>query len=469
MMQTFIKSQIFSWSVRVVAALAGLLMVLPVRAVETDCLVRDPSTIIKRGDTYWVYGTGPGTQQFSSKDKIHWTNQGPALPKSPDWLAATVPGNKDNTVWAPDIHLYHGKYLLYSAYSTWGTSNSGIGLATSTNLDPHSWVEQGLVVHSENGGNVNDIDPCVFEDAAGALWLSYGSFWSGIKLIKLDPNTGLQAAGSAVTSISSNGEASYIAFHNGYYYLFVNWESCCQGSLSKYNIRVGRSQAVTGPYLDKSGKDMMQGAGTLFLGSVTDNGSGRPPDDEVGPGHVGILHDTDGDWLSTHYEWARDKNGATTVNVQRLAWDSDGWPRAVLDPGPYKITSFLSTHEVLTVAKNGAMQTMPDKNTDDQSWTLADKGDGYYSVLQGSAARALTAGDEPAKPGSKVGVAPFAGRDTQLWFLQQNDDGTYTLLAKSGGRTIALDIGNCSLVDGAGVGLWTSLGNDCQKWSFHRR
>lgn len=456
---------------------AGLLLALPLllpagtgRAVETDCLVRDPSTIVKKGDTYWIYGTGPGTQQFSSRDRLHWTNRGPALPKAPDWLAATVPGNK-NDVWAPDIHLYHGTYFLYSAYSHWGSNNSGIGVATSKTLEPNSWVEQGLVVHSVQGGDMNDIDPCVFEDAAGAMWLSYGSFVSGIKLIQLDPVTGLASkTNPKVYALSSNGEASYVAFHDGYYYLWVNWDSCCQGSRSKYIIRMGRSKSVTGPYLDKGGKDMMQGGGTVFLATVYDDKSGRPPDDEVGPGHVGILHDVDGDWLSTHYEWARDKQGATTVNFQRLAWDSDGWPRAVLDPGPYKFTSFLSTHAVLTPKPGpNALQMWPDKSLPEQQWTVTDQGDGFYSLLQnGNAAQALTAGDAPAKPGTKLTVAPFTRADTQLWFVQQNDDGTHTLLCKSGGKTVAVDIGNCSLVDGAGVGLWTSLGNECQKWQLRR-
>lgn len=455
---------------RLFAALAFLLALAPARAVETDCLVRDPSTIVKRGDTYWVYGTGPGTQQFSSKDRIHWTNQGPALPTPPDWLAKTVPANK-NDVWAPDIHLYHGKYYLYSAYSQWGTNNSGIGLATSTTLEPNSWVEQGLVVHSANGDNVNDIDPCVFEDAAGALWLTYGSFNSGIKLIKLDPSTGMPDAGSpTVYPISSNGEASYVTFRDGYYYLFVNWDSCCVGSKSRYNIRMGRSRAVTGPYLDKSGKDMAQGGGTLFLGSVTDNGSGRPPDDEVGPGHVGILHDTDGDWLSTHYEWARDKKGATTVNFQRLAWDGDGWPRAVLDPGPYKMVSFLATHGLLSVtgtAGSPALQTAPDESGPRQTWTLGYQGEGYYSLISGG--KALTVAGNSTEPGAKLTLSPFARRDSQLWYLAQNDDGTYTVLSKNGGKTLALDIADCSLNDGTPVALWTSLGNDCQRWSFRRR
>ena len=449
---------------RLLAAFAFLLTVCPARAVETDCLVRDPSTMIKAKDgTYWIYGTGPGTQQFSSKDKLHWTNRGPALPTPPDWLAKTVPANK-NDVWAPDIHLYHGTYYLYSAYSQWGTNNSGIGLATSTTLAPNSWVERGLVVHSASGDNVNDIDPCVFEDAAGALWLSYGSFNSGIKLIQLDPKTGLADAGSpTVYSLSSNGEASYVYFHDGYYYLFVNWDSCCAGSQSKYNIRMGRSRTVMGPYLDKSGKGMAQGGGTLFLGSVTDNGSGRPPDDEVGPGHVGILREGGDDWLTTHYEWARDKKGATTVNLNHLAWDSDGWPRAVLDPGPFRMVSFLATHEALSVV-GASLQTEPDENASNQTWTLGYRGDGYYSLASGG--KALTVAGDSKEPGAKLTPAPFAGRDSQLWYLGQNDDGTYTVMSRNSGKALVLDIADCGQADGTPVGEWKSLGNDCQKWSF---
>jgi len=463
----------FTCPLRLLAALALLLSLAPARALETDCLVRDPSTIVKRGDTYWVYGTGRGTQQFFSKDKIHWTDRGPALPTPPDWLTKTSPSSK-NEVWAPDIHFFRGKYWLYSAYSHWGTNNSGIGLATSATLAPDSWTEQGLVVASHDGGDVNAIDPCIFEDAAGNPWLSYGSYVSGIKLIPLDPNTGLASpANKTIYSIAARQagagtavEASYIYYHDGYYYLFVNWDGCCAGSHSSYNIRMGRSRTVMGPYLDKSGKDMEQGGGTLFLGAVFDNGSGRPPDDEAGPGHVGILHESGGDWLSTHYEWARDKKGATTVNVQRLAWDGDGWPRAVLDPGPYKMVSFLATHGLLSVV-GAALQTAPDENGVNQQWTLGYQGDGNYSLRNGG--KALTVADNTTQPGAKVTPTPFAGRDAQLWYLQQNDNGTYTALSKNSGKALALDIADCGLADGTPVGEWTALGNDCQKWSFRRR
>ncbi|MDQ3815502.1 MAG: arabinan endo-1,5-alpha-L-arabinosidase, partial [Armatimonadota bacterium] len=168
------------------AALCALTTAWPVAAVETDCLVRDPSTIVKKDGTYWLFGTGKGTQQFSSTDRIHWTNQGPALSTAPGWLAAAVPGN-DNEVWAPDIHFFNGKYYLYSSYSKWGSNNSAIGVATNATLDPKAWVDQGRVIRSVQGGNLNAIDPCIFTDADGNAWLSYGSYVSGIKLVQINP------------------------------------------------------------------------------------------------------------------------------------------------------------------------------------------------------------------------------------------------------------------------------------------
>ncbi|MBV9865793.1 MAG: family 43 glycosylhydrolase [Abitibacteriaceae bacterium] len=452
----------------------------PLKAVETNVLVRDPSTIVQHDGTYWVYGTGRGTQQFSSTDRLHWTNQGPALATAPAWVANNVPGNTTNEVWAPDVHFFNGKYYLYSSYSHWGSNSSGIGLATNDTLDPKGWVDQGLVIRSIAGGDVNAIDPCIFEDAEGKPWLSYGSYVSGIKLIQLDPATGKQL-GDKVYSLATHPrgpgaaiEASYVYYHDGYYYLFVNWDACCAGAKSSYNIRMGRSKTVTGPYLDKTGKGMMQGGGTLFLAATYDNGSGRPVDDEVGPGHVGILHDTDGYWLSTHYEWARDQNGATTMNLNQLSWDTDGWPRPVLDTGPYKIVSAIATHDVLAVVRDTALegapiQTVFDAGANSQRWTLQYQGDGYYSIIKPGTNMALSVSGCNATAGAKIEISDNRNRDCQQWYLQQNDDGTYTLFPKSGNRAQALDVSGCSPNDGTPLEQWNANGLECQKWSLRLR
>ncbi|WP_119320002.1 arabinan endo-1,5-alpha-L-arabinosidase [Capsulimonas corticalis] len=309
-------------------AICALLAPGVLRAAETDCLVRDPSTMVKQDGTYWIYGTGRGVQQFSSTDRLHWTDRGPVFAVRPAWVSEAVPENRHNNAWAPDIHYFHGQYHLYYSYSSFGSQRSGIGVATNSTLDPRAWVDRGVVVQSPTSQGFNTIDPCIFVDFHGQPWLSFGSYFSGIYVVKIDPESGKTAAGAVPVKIATHPsppygdiEASAIIPHDGWYYLFVNWGSCCQGEKSTYNIRMGRSKNVTGPFLDKDGKDLKDGGGTIFLDNKKSDGS------EVGPGHVGVLFDKDGDWLTTHYEWAKDKSGATTANVDKLTWDRDGWPR----------------------------------------------------------------------------------------------------------------------------------------------
>jgi len=455
-------------------ALLLLLTLSPARAVETDMSARDPSTVVKSGGTYWVYGTGRGIPQFSSTDRLHWTFQGPVFSNAPAWVADAVPANMHNNAWAPDIHFFQGRWHLYYAYSSFGSKVSGIGVATNDSLDPKSWTDQGLVVRTGKDTNYNAIDPCIFLDGTGKPWLSFGSYFSGIKLIAIDPATGKSAVGDAtVYNIATRPhtppnaiEASCIFYHAGYYTLFVAWDGCCAGPKSTYNIRMGRSRSVTGPYLDKAGKDMREGGGTLFLGSVGDNGSGRPIDDEVGPGHVGILEDTNGPYVSYHEEWARDRGGKTTLNLSKLAWDTDGWPRLVLDPGPCQLVSALATHGI-AAGVGTAVQTLPTGGPGRQ-WTLGYLGDGFYRLVN-AAGKALSVSGDTAKTSAPIQVMPYQGRTGQQWYLQQNDDGTWTLLSKSSGKTLALDVTGCSLNDGTPLEQWTANGLDCQKWSFRAR
>jgi arabinan endo-1,5-alpha-L-arabinosidase len=132
--------------------------------------------------------------------------------------------------------------------------------------------------------------------------------------------------------IAINCEASQMIYHDGWYYLLGNKGSCCAGSNSSYNIRMGRSKTVAGPFLDNMGIDMIQGGGKLFVTS-----SGR----YVGPGHFGLLDlgDDVQKW-SCHYEADLDRGGASVLDIRPLLW-KDGWPVAGddLKPGTYTIES----------------------------------------------------------------------------------------------------------------------------------
>ena len=305
--------------------------VLPLeQSASRGITTRDPSSIIKCKDEYWVFYTGRGVPSYHSKDLVTW-QKGPAVfNTAPQWIADIVPENRHMSYWAPDISKLGDHYLLYYAVSSMGKITSAIGLASNPTLDPNDpayhWTDQGFVVRTQQGDDYNAIDPAIFHDCDGSLWLTFGSYWTGIKLIQLDPQTGKRIApDSKVFSLAYNDsiEASYLCKHDDDYYLFVNWGSCCQGTNSSYNIRIGRSKTITGPYLDKVGSDMLKAGGSEFL--PTTNGP------LFGPGHAGTLQAEGKDWFTSDFEGDMRMHGKATLAIMTLRWNADGWPEAIVN------------------------------------------------------------------------------------------------------------------------------------------
>jgi arabinan endo-1,5-alpha-L-arabinosidase len=290
----------------------------------------DPSTVIKCKDQYWVFSTGRGIRSYHSTNLVDWEPGPPVFTNSLPWVAKAAPSNPGADFWAPDVIRLGDRYLLYFSASKFGANTSAIGLATNPTLDPgdphYHWTDQGIVVESVSSDNFNTIDPTVFQDADKSLWLGFGSYWTGIKLIQLDPGTGKRiAADSPMYSLAWTNEieASCLYRQSGHYYLFVNWGRCCRGVNSTYNIRVGRSDRITGPYLDKNGVDMLLGGGTLLLRTVGDF---------IGPGHAGILSEGGTNWLSCHF-YDGTRQGAPSLALLPLRWDTNGWPEVGMPPG----------------------------------------------------------------------------------------------------------------------------------------
>jgi arabinan endo-1,5-alpha-L-arabinosidase len=292
-------------------------------------VTRDPSSIVQCKNQYWVFYTGRGIPSYHSKDLEKW-EPGPAVFESaPDWVAKYVPENRHMNFWAPDVMKLGDRYLLYYSVSTIGKMTSAIGLASNPTLDPgdpaYHWTDEGVIVHTQDGDGYNAIDPAVFRDRDGSLWMVFGSYWSGIKLIQLDPQTGKRLVPDAKPlplAYNESIEASYLCRHDDYYYLFVNWGSCCRGPESTYNIRVGRSKTIAGPYLDKAGVDMLHKGGTVFL--ATTNGP------LIGPGHAGTLSAEGKTWFTSDFEGALAMGGRATLAIMPLRWNADGWPEAVV-------------------------------------------------------------------------------------------------------------------------------------------
>jgi arabinan endo-1,5-alpha-L-arabinosidase len=285
--------------------------------------VHDPC-IIKSEGYYYVFCTADRISIRRSADLNLWQYLGSVFTSLPAWGVAEVPGLSN--IWAPDIFYHNGTYYLYYSLSTFGSNRSRIGLVTNTTLDRanpnYNWVDQGKVYESNpDQSNFNAIDPNVARDASGRFWLSFGSFWSGIKLVELDSTTFKPAPNSRLYSIASRPgstaiEAPFIVYKDGYYYLFVSFDLCCQGVNSTYRIMVGRADQITGAYRDKNGTSLLSGGGTQVL-----TGSGR----WRGPGHCAVLLEEDASWLVYHAYDAQN-NGTPTLRISRLYWDQNGWP-----------------------------------------------------------------------------------------------------------------------------------------------
>ena len=291
--------------------------------------IHDPSPVIECNGRYYVFGTGNGIISKSSADKTYWVTGPSVFASPPSWTTTAVSGFTGN-FWAPHAIFFNGQYYLYYAVSTFGSQVSAIGLATNPTLDPtdpnYQWTDQGPVIQSTTGSAYNCIDPSVTFDASGNLWMSFGSFWSGIYLVQLDATTGLRnTTNTTISQIANDNaasgdpiEASYLYHHGNYYYLFVNWGTCCAtpALTSTYNIRVGRSTSINGPYVDQGGARMTSSGGTLFL-----KATGK----FIAPGQMGILDKNGASYFGYHYLDAND-NGVPTFDLEPLSWTADGWP-----------------------------------------------------------------------------------------------------------------------------------------------
>ncbi|MFL6145510.1 MAG: arabinan endo-1,5-alpha-L-arabinosidase [Labedaea sp.] len=283
--------------------------------------MHDPS-MIKTGDgRYLLVSTGNNLPLRTSTDRTAFRTAGAVWPNGASWARPFNGGT--NTLWAPDLSFHNGRYYLYYAASTFGSRNSAIFLATSTTAASGSWTNLGIVWQTSDANDYNAIDPNLAVDAGGAWWLTFGSFWTGIKMIRIDPATGKQHGSDRAlhslarrpANVDGAVEAPFIVRQAGFYYLFVSFDLCCRGTSSTYRIMVGRSTSITGPYVDRAGTPLNSGGGTEILathGGVT------------GPGHEALFQDADAWVLAYHYYTSAAQGGRLGVNLVDFP---DGWPR----------------------------------------------------------------------------------------------------------------------------------------------
>jgi arabinan endo-1,5-alpha-L-arabinosidase len=327
-------------------AFAGVLFVLSASAqvvekiyenngLKGDLAVHDP-VMIKQKDTYYVFGTGISVK--SSTDKINWVKEESVFPKGAElaWWKNDIPEHKGH-IWAPDIHFREGKYHLYYSVSAWMNFNSSIGYATNTTLDKndahYKWVDHGPVISFKNGGEgVNVIDPNVFVEKSGKVWLLYGSYQKGLRMVQLNPKTGmlLNETPNPIKITSHLGEGVFIIKGPDYYYIFASRGKCCSGINSTYQVVMGRSKSITGPYLSKEGKSWVDDQCSLLL---------EGNQEEPGRGHNGIFAERDTTFMVYH-AYTRSQNGQSLLNIKPLYITDDGWPTLEDNQHLFKMDEF---------------------------------------------------------------------------------------------------------------------------------
>jgi len=340
---------------RVIRLLVFLLLVAgaaSAQVLKTNISVHDP-VMIKQDSTYYLFCTGRGIAMWSSPDMIHWKAEKQVFDAAPAWVANVVPDFK-NHIWAPDISWYNGLYYLYYAVSAFGKNTSAIGLATSPTLHTgdtaYKWTDHGIIIQSVPGKtNWNAIDPNLITDVDGTPYLAFGSFWEGLKIVRLKinrlevdgPISNLPTIASRVRD-KSNGnppaidnnpkdaggnaiEAPFIFKHGKYFYLFASIDYCCKGPKSTYKMIVGRSKKLLGPYVDKADVNMNEGGGSIVLAGDKD---------WYGVGHNAVCTFDGIDYLIFHGYDAADR-GISKLRIEKLKWPK-GWPEIVPKAGQNK-------------------------------------------------------------------------------------------------------------------------------------
>ena len=423
-------------------------------AQEGKPWIHDPSTIMECDGKYYTFGTGGGG--LISEDGWNW------------YPGAERPGGGA----APDAIKIGDKYLV--AYSSTGGGLGGghagrILTMWNKTLDPSSpdfkFTEAIEVASSQVDEDCDAIDAGLFMDpVTGRLWCTYGTYFGFIRVVELDPATGARVEGNEPVDIAIDCEATTITYRNGWYYLLGTHGTCCDGVNSTYNIVVGRSRNVTGPYIDNVGRDMVAGGGKMVVDGA---------DRQFGAGHFGRYIEDEGvEKMSFHWEADLDRSGRSVLAIRPLLWVND-WPLAgeLFTDGVYEITSVrrgyalelaldfqrqqiartswrMDPNEPLVSYPNQTLEEVaagwPDGQVDirigdwmnrpHQRWSIVAVPDAggylggqYYKICIEGTDRVLSA----SEGAELVAVDGFTGADEQLWRIEQLTDGSYRIMPKA--------------------------------------
>ena len=478
-------------STKLISLAACALISAAASAQEGKPWIHDPSTIMECDGKYYTFGTGGGG--LISEDGWNW------------YGGAVRPGGGA----APDAMKIGERYLI--AYSATGGGLGGghagrVLTMWNKTLDPTSpdfaYTEAIEIASSEVDEDCDAIDAGLFMDPeTGRLWCTYGTYFGFIRIVELDPRTGARVEGNEPVNIAIDCEATTIIYRNGWYYLLGTHGTCCDGVNSTYNIVVGRSRSVTGPFIDNVGRDMLAGGGKMVI-----DGEDR----QFGAGHFGrYIEDNGVEKRSFHWEADLDRSGRSVLAIRPLVWVND-WPVAgdAFKEGTYEISSvrrgyalemavdfvrqqierhswWTNPDEPIVTYPNQTLEevvgTWPEGQVDarigdwmnrpHQRWSITAipeaggyLGGRYYKIQIEGTERTLTAVE-----GAEVAIAAsYTGAPEQLWRIEQLIDGSYRIIPK------AVPGCDCqyvltSIADSTPtLAMWNFDSDNC-KWNFNKK
>ena len=466
----------------------------PIRAQIGAPYIHDPSTIAECDGKYYTFGTGGGG--LISEDGWTWNS------------GAERPGGGA----APDVMKIGDRYLCI-----YGATGGGLGgghagrilTMWNTARDPKSpdikWSEAVHVCASDGMEDQDAIDPGLLLDpTTGRLWASYGTYFGTIRLIELDPKTGFRVKGNKEKDIAIDCEATDLLYRDGWYYLLGTHGTCCDGVNSTYNIVVGRSRSVEGPYIDNVGRDMFHGGGKMVIAAG---------DRKTGPGHFGRTVIEDGvEVMSCHFEADFDLSGRSTLGIRPLLW-KNGWPVAgeLFKGGDFWIESERRGYSLELSVDFVRMQQerqgwfnreqmkqpvkpIPNQKLEEvigtwpegeiavrcsdymfrpwQHWTIIPRPEAggrltgpLYEIKIEGTNRALT-----ATANLELTTKEFQGEDSQLWWIEQLTDGTYRIMpfAIPGQKELNTKYCIYSAGDSTPTLAEFDFNSDNSKWNFKK-
>lgn len=424
----------------------------------------DPSTLVRDSDTYFHFTTGNGIWFSRSTDLKHWDNPGTIFGSGwPGWINSAVP-EFEGHFWAPDAIQMGDYFYVYYSVSTFGSSRSAIGVVRTPSLKNPNWQDLGMVVQSYGGANeINAIDPALFRDHDGKVYMSYGSWFGGLGVAEIDQTSGKLA--EAVSYVYGGDhqsiEAPYITRHGDYYYLFFTRGLCCRGADSTYQVQVARSSNVLGPYT---------GERNLLPNQVGNR---------KGPGHIGVTKEFGCNYVSTHYYDLND-NGAAKLDIQLMNF-VNGWPVmnanfssvqscGGVSDGLYQVVSDLSGKSLeiqnASTDNGGNVVQYDDLGGLHQKWYVVRQDNHSYSLINAYSLKSMDVWEASTSPGANIAQWEYWGGEGQQWRI--NPDGNLVEI-ESQLSGLVLDVSAKSQANSANIIQWSKNGGSNQRWQMIRQ